>query len=831
MKKSLLALILLTCMILSVSCGKPAETTGAETTAEVPGTETTPAETTAEETPPVTTEPVTTTETTEPPLPASQILYRVDLDGIGDKESVILDTAAIDKAGAKAIVIKNSLGETLYEYEYASQSQPGGWTLGTEQSGRSWLLQWQAYEEPVEGDATRRLLVISINQFDLNEKGEIRRIKNSTNTFDTGKRALYDRYNDDILAAENKLAELFDHSVLLVDNSTGTLRVAQKDAPAVASYHYVYTPFEPISRTPAAQLLKLCNERMGAVKNLRVTSTYQVTLSSPFDKTLSCTLSSRVGGIGGGDFTFLSTTEGLGALDSTSVVIGSSYFISVISGEKVEYLLTSEQMAEFTEAFMPAPSYFGVDDFETVTVTEVGGSYRITFTGYTQAAYTEMLSYFNLGQASGATDPKDYTACDWLDATTLYGLPAPTSTSYYILADKDGFVTEEALSMTYSIKIGDENTTVTYTAVEKSEDLGDSAGITVPADAADYTLSLMPDAYGEYPGMLITDVVLTADEGTGALFLFASSANTLSARVYDKAIHDFLPDTYSVTLDGTHCGGIYYTNMDGLPGLFIYNIDRLSTTAVTSELSYRYIGFGKDAATGQLSAETKATKTIRLDEKTAWSSNRIKIDSFLSTIQPYLSAGTLLIDSSSGSFLTLDYNNPITLTSVDPFWIYTDIENDIPFGYTPVGKVVFVVDADSLNVRSTPVVPEPGEPDNRIGWLTRGESAYCIAYTPDGWCLIDFEDTKGYVSSKYIILCPEGYTPCYETVELIEDATSLYVRSAPYIPEEGQEDNSIGFINKNSSVVRIATGEDGWSLVLVEGEIGFASGKYLKVVR
>ena len=174
-----------------------------------------------------------------------------------------------------------------------------------------------------------------------------------------------------------------------------------------------------------------------------------------------------------------------------------------------------------------------------------------------------------------------------------------------------------------------------------------------------------------------------------------------------------------------------------------------------------------------------------------------------------------------------------------------------------------VYSTGSVNVRSG-----PGKTYKAIGYLKEGYSAKRIGIGDNGWSKIIYEGKDGYVFSEYLTTekpsdsettepsetqkpeaseptRPEQTTPpettvpetkpaetkpsqsevTYETVnESVTATDSIHVRSGP-----GKNYKAIGYLQPGTSVRRVGIGSNGWSKILYENDIAYASSQYLKV--
>ena len=177
--------------------------------------------------------------------------------------------------------------------------------------------------------------------------------------------------------------------------------------------------------------------------------------------------------------------------------------------------------------------------------------------------------------------------------------------------------------------------------------------------------------------------------------------------------------------------------------------------------------------------------------------------------------------------------------------------SDNTVSYEKVSEIVY--STASVNVRSG-----PGKNYKAIGYLMEGDSTKRIGIGDNGWSKIIYEQKEAYVCSEYLTTQvpstkpsapketvpsenpqqPEPTQPSpkptepaaqedtYRTVdETVKATDSIHIRSGP-----GKNYKAIGYLQPGHSIRRVAIGDNGWSKVIYEDQIAYASSQYLTAI-
>ena len=114
-----------------------------------------------------------------------------------------------------------------------------------------------------------------------------------------------------------------------------------------------------------------------------------------------------------------------------------------------------------------------------------------------------------------------------------------------------------------------------------------------------------------------------------------------------------------------------------------------------------------------------------------------------------------------------------------------------------------------------------------MGHLTTGSGARRVAVGDNGWCKLIFHDTEVFACSAYLTTSRGGKSggvqaSYYEVNDVVFVADNVNVRSGP-----GTDFDVVGRLELGQSADRIASGDNGWSKILLDDQPAYVCSAYL----
>lgn len=129
-----------------------------------------------------------------------------------------------------------------------------------------------------------------------------------------------------------------------------------------------------------------------------------------------------------------------------------------------------------------------------------------------------------------------------------------------------------------------------------------------------------------------------------------------------------------------------------------------------------------------------------------------------------------------------------------------------------VNNKIKIVNVDNLNFRKGPST------NHKIIQSLPKNTQVEVVPQSDGWTLVRYKDTLGFVSSKYL---SDKTAQVVEKVKKYVNVSVLNFRSGP-----STKSSIIGTISKERQVEVIST-SDGWSKIKYNGKEGYVASNYL----